>query len=379
MTTKLSLFALLGLLVFGHSDTPSVIWSQPILINDQPVFTDAGTVSHAGGTELRKHWIYGSEYGRMLRLTNGNWLAAYTISRNNGYQRDPKGGLELQVSQSMDNGKSWLPIAVLTDPSRDLDNAQLCQLPNGTVLLACRSVRWQESYRLPVYQSTDNGKTWNIHSTIDTAEGQTGSLGKPDKGIYEPHMAFLADGRLSVMYANEKHVTETPSYSQIISQKISTDLGATWGPEIWVAYQPEHNASRPGMPVWTRMKNGQYMVVYEICGPEKCNVYYKISAEGTQWPVGLGTLIPDQLGGPYLLALKDGRLVVSSNSNHVSISNDAGKSWQRITDAWPKSLWSSLYQPAPNQIIFMNSVERNTGGHNVQIRFGELSVSNKAK
>ncbi|WP_420149460.1 sialidase family protein [Spirosoma sp.] len=372
MITKFSPFVLASLLVLHQADT-TVIWQEPILIDNQPTFADTGGVSHAGGTDLRKHGLYGSEYGRMVRLKNGNWLSAYTISRNNGYRNDPKGGLELQVSESIDNGKTWKNIAILTDSGRDLDNAQLCQLPNGNVLLACRSVRWQESYRLPVYQSTDNGKTWNKRSMIDAAEGTPGSLGKPDKGIYEPHMGFLADGRLSVMYANEKHVTENPSYSQIISQKISTDLGASWGPEIWVAYELGHDASRPGMPVWDRLKDGRYMVVYEICGPEKCNVYYKISADGVQWPVGLGTLIPDQLGGPYLLSMTDGRLVVSSNSSHISVSSDSGKSWQRITDAWPKMLWSSLYEPAPNQIIVMNSVERSGGGHNVQIRFGQLS------
>lgn len=373
MTTKLILLTVVGMTALSLADGPSVRWSQPVVINNQPVFTDAGLVTHAGGTDARKHGIYGSEYGRMLHMANGNWLAAYTISRNNGYQRDSKGGLELQVSQSADNGKTWKPIATLSDAGRDLDNAQLCRLPSGNVLLACRSVRWQESYRLPVYESTDNGHTWKKHSQIDATEGTPGSLGKPDKGIYEPHMALLADGRLSVLYANEKHVTETPSYSQIISQKISTDAGASWGPENWVAYQPEHNASRPGMPVWTRMKNGQYMVVYEICGPEKCNVYYKISPDGSQWPIGLGTAIPDQLGGPYLLSLTDERLVVSSNSSHVSVSDDYGQTWQRIADAWPQSLWASLYQTGPNQIMVMNSVERPVGGHNVQVRKGDLT------
>jgi hypothetical protein len=377
MTSKLPLLLFICLVALRFIDNTSVEWQQPVLINDQPVFTDAGLVSHAGETELRKHGNYGSEYGRMLRLSNGTWLAAYTISRNNGYQRDPKAGLELQVSESRDNGQTWKSISILTDPGRDLDNAQLCQLPNGAVLLACRSVRWQESYRLPVYQSTDLGKTWAKQSTIDAAEGKPGTLGKPDKGIYEPHMAFLADGRLSVMYANEKHVTETPSYSQIISQKISVDQGASWGPEIWVAHETGHNASRPGMPVWARMTNGQYMVVYEICGPEKCMVYYKTSPDGTHWAEGLGTPIPDQLGGPYLLSLTDGRLVVSSNSSHISVSSDHGRSWQRIADAWPKSLWSSLYQPGPNQIIVMNSVERPMGGHNVQIRSGQLSSQTK--
>ena len=379
MPTKLTLLLAAGLLAFSHQDTPAITWSQPVLVHDQPVFTDTGLVTHAGETDPRKSGQYGAEYSRMVRLANGTWLAAYTISRRNGYQRDPNGGLELQVSQSADAGQHWMPIATLTDPRRDLDNAQLCQLANGTVLLACRSVRWQESYRLPVYRSTNSGKTWTILSTIDAAEGIPGSLGKPDKGIYEPHMDLLADGRLSVLYANEKHVTETPSYSQIISQKISADNGASWGPEMWVAHEPGHGNSRPGMPVWDRLKDGRYMVVYEVCGPEKCAVYYKISPDGVAWPIGLGIPIPDQLGGPYLLALTDGRLLVSSNSSHMSVSSDFGQSWQRITGAWPKTLWVSLYQVGLNRVVFMNSVDRPVGGHNIQIRFGQLVASAKPK
>ena len=377
MTTK-SLPCLLlsgSLLALNQGDTPAVTWFEPVLVNNTATFADARLVSHAGGTEGRKHGTYGSEYGRLLRLKNGTWLAAYTISRNNGYRRDTTGGLEIQVSESRDKARTWTPVAILTDPGRDLDNAQLCQLPNGRVLLAGRSVRWQESYRLPVFESLDAGHTWHPKSVIDAAEGTPGSLGKPDKGIYEPQMGLLADGRLSVQYANEKHVTETPSYSQIISQKLSSDGGATWGPEIWVAHQPGHPGSRPGMPVWTRLKTGAYITVYEICGPETCAVYQKISADGVHWPVGFGTPIPDQLGGPYLLAMTDGRLVVSSNSSHVSVSDNEGRSWQRVTDAWPASLWCSLYQPAPNRIRVMNSVGRVDGGHNVQIRDGRLTAT----
>ncbi|MFD2878998.1 hypothetical protein ACFTAO_28255 [Paenibacillus rhizoplanae] len=42
-------------------------------------------------------------------------------------------------------------------------------------------------------------------------------------------MQLLNDGSVAVMYASEKHVTENPSYSQIISQKISTNGGPAGG------------------------------------------------------------------------------------------------------------------------------------------------------
>jgi len=350
----------------------SIRWTDAVLVNDQPVFKDPGSVPEAGGTHPRRHGLYGSQYCRLLKLKDGSWLAGYTISRNSGYKNEPEGGLELQFSRSTDNCQTWEPVSIISDPGRDMDNAQMIELPNGSILLACRSVRWQESYALSVYKSTDKGKNWNKLSIIDQNHGKPGELGKPDKGIYEPHFYLLDDGRLAVMYANEKHVTETPSYSQIISEKISVDGGKTWGDEIWVAHTPGQSASRPGMSVWTKMNNGQYIVVYEVCGPEGCNIYTKTSNDGVNWPVGLGQRIPDQLGGPFILSLKGGGLVVTSNSSQVSISNDYGKTWNKINQAWPKTLWPSLYEIQPNKIGVVNSVPREQGGNNIQIRLGDV-------
>ena len=174
------------------------------------------------------------------------------------------------------------------------------------------------------------------------------------------------------MYANEKHVVERPSYSQIISQRISEDNGQSWGEEIWVAYQAGHGSSRPGMPVWTRMGNGKYIVAYEVCGPEKCNVHYKISKDGYAWPLGLGITIPDQKGGPFITSLTNGNLLVTSNSGNLSVSTDFGSHWKRMANIWPETFWGSLYQTGQNEIAALNSPFRKEGGNNIQIRFGEI-------
>lgn len=349
----------------------SIQWKQKVLVHNQPVFKDPGGVPEAGGTQLRRHGNYGSQYARLLKLKNGVWIAAYTISRNNGYKNDPKGGLELQLAVSKDDCRTWKSISIVSDPGRDLDNAQLIQTNRGEILMACRSVRWQESYVLPVYKSTDQGRTWQRMSIIDETHGKPGELGNPDKGIYEPHLYFLNDGSLAVMYANEKHVTESPSYSQIISEKISKDYGRTWGREIWVAHTPGHSKSRPGMPVWTKMNNGKYIVVYEVCGPEACNIYQKVSDNGVDWTVGLGTKIADQLGGPYILALKSGALVLTSNESQISVSNDFGNTWRTVNPAWSKTLWPSLYEIKDNEIGAVNSAFRPEGGNNIQINLGD--------
>ena len=349
----------------------SINWAQPVLINNMPVFKDAGKVKDAVDF-YRQQGTYGSQYARMVELHNGTWLAGYTISRNNGYSKTPKGDLELQISSSTDHGRHWNSIAIISDPGRDLDNTQMIQLSDGSILLACRSVRWQESYILRVYKSLDMGKSWSRFSVIDSTAGKPGELGHPDKGIYEPHLYVLNNGSLSVMYANEKHVTENPSYSQIISQKISSDNGKTWGKEVWVAYEPGHPLSRPGMPVWTKMKNDKYIVVYEVCGLENCNVYYKTSDDGINWPVGLGQPLPDQKGGPYILSLKNGSLLVTSNSGNISVSDDYGSHWSKTESAWPQTLWGNLYQTGENEIGAINSSRREEGGNNIQIKFGKF-------
>ncbi|MFC6103065.1 sialidase family protein [Olivibacter domesticus] len=364
------LFFLNVLLAFR--DSTVVEWGKRVVIREVAVFKDKGTVVEVGGTVLRSSGKYGAQYGRLLKLKTGEWLAAYTVSLTNGYQRDANGGLELEVAKSADEGRTWQSVGRIKDPGRDLDNAQMIQRKDGAILLACRSVRWQESYKLPVYFSDDQGGNWKLLSEIDRHEGGVGELGNPDQGVYEPHMVFLDDGRIAVMYANEKYAKLNPGYSQIISQKISDDNGSSWGKEIKVVYDDNHRSSRPGMPVWTRMKNGKFMVVYEICGPEKCNIYYKISEDGIQWPKGFGNQIPEQLGGPYLFSLNDGRLLVTSNKSNMSVSNDFGKTWQLINSAWDKTLWPSIYQINEKEVGVVNSVPREIGGNNIQVRFGKI-------
>lgn len=353
------LTVLSGLILTARCFSQDIIWTNTSVVYD---------VQDVPGARSG----YGSEYGRMQELADGSWLAAYTTAEKPSYQQDPRGGLVLRVSRSRDKGKTWTPISLITDEGRDLDNAQMILLKDNSLLLACRSVRWQESYRLQVYKSRDNGVHWAYWSQIDANEGKPGTLGHPDKGIYEPHLYLLGDGRLSVLYANEKHVTDTPAYSQIISQKTSADGGATWDAEQWVAHTPGLPDPRPGMPVWTRMANGVYIAVYEVCGPQKCNVYYKTSPDGEHWPEGIGDSIPGQLGGPFILSCRNGMLVVSSNSSRISVSHDYGKHWQTADPAWPASLWSSIYEISPGKIAVMNSVARPKGGHSIQLRFGRL-------
>jgi hypothetical protein len=256
-------------------------------------------------------------------------------------------------------------------------------LPDGSILMACRSVIWGASFRLPIYKSTNGGVSWTYLSTIDSHENAPNG-----QGVYEPHFYILEDGRLAVMYANEKHSTENPAYSQIISEKISNDLGVTWGPEIFVAWDPAQTGARPGMPVWTKMLDGRYIVAYEVGGTGNYQINYKISNDGVNWLLGLGTPIPDQGGAPYVISLSSGRLCVTSNNGTFSISDNYGASWYSGVRpwgnySWPNIRWSSLYETNAGEIAAVTSHNRvadgnnnniaGSAGSNVQVIFGSLT------
>lgn len=361
------------------SDGTSFSWGSATLINNVPQFTDSGP-------DARNDYPgrYGSQFPRMTELADGSWLIVYTIYDNDGYTYDPSGGTRLQIARSTDDGRTWTVLSTVADPGRDLDNGHIVELDDGTLVMAFRSVIWQQSYRLPVMRSTDGGSTWTASGTIDANEGGSpGSLGNPDRGVYEPFMHVLDDGRIVVMYASEKYALSSPAYAQVISMRTSTDGGATWGAESFPVRDLANSAARPGMPVFTEMANGSYALVYELCGTDGCNAWIKISSDLFDWGTGLGERLVNQFSAPYIISLSDGRLVVTSNTHEISISRDYGASFY-LDDSSPfrhlhldDNLWPAIVQTAPGEIGVVVSAGRPpvfTNGHNIQIKFGTFSA-----
>jgi hypothetical protein len=192
-------------------------------------------------------------------------------------------------------------------------------------------------------------------------------LGK--HGLWEPDFWVLADGWLAVTYSNEKH----EGYSQLISERISTNNGATWGEEIRAVSQPGGGELRPGMSQMARMANGKYILVYEVINVGHGDVHQKISDDGIHWPEGIGTPIPGQHCGPFVAALPDGRVAVSSCENQLSLSPDFGASWQIMKpEPWNlgfKFSWPAIYVVKTNEIGVLVS----SGG--VRLRLGDLPAT----
>lgn len=294
-------------------------------------------------------------WGRMIALTNGNWLCVSTLF--------PSGTKShLAIYRSTDACRTWTLLSKVAEDRRTLDNGELVALPDGAVLLTMRSLVNGVSYRLPVYRSANRGQSWSHLSTVDGSEG-LGSL-----GLWEPDFWVLDDGRLVVTYSNEKH----GGYSQIISERVSTNHGATWSDEIWAVSQPGGGELRPGMSQMTRMGDGRYLLVYEVVGVGNADVYGKTSADGITWPGGLGTPIPCHHCAPFVTSLPDGRLLLTSCENQVSVSEDFAVSWQKITPpAWELGFahtWPAVYGIRTNEVGVL--VVHPT----LKLRFGTLSA-----
>ncbi len=267
---------------------------------------------------------------RLVKMADGSWLGAFVnfISEKR---------YEVKIYKSTDDTRSWTYLSTVSDGDRQVDNPILLQLPNGDVLLAGRNLIPRASYRISLWRSSDGGLTWRGPTTVDRNENPGGREGR---GLWEPFLYTLPDGRLTILYANETHFDQ--GYPQVISQRISNNNGESWGQETWAVSK---SGGRPGMPVAARMTNGKYMLVYEAClMSPNCAVHYKISEDGSRWGNDLGNAIPDQNCGPWIASLTDGRLVVTSCSNKISYSEDFGATWKDSEAAFPSGAWPAIYE-----------------------------------
>jgi hypothetical protein len=124
------------------------------------------------------------------------------------------------------------------------------------------------------------------------------------------------------------------------------------------------------MGVPARMSDGRFILVYEIVEIGNADVYYKISKDGAHWPGGLGTAMKGQHAAPFVVALHDGTLVVTSCSHQISVSKDMGQTWQSTESAWNmpfKLVWPALYEIRTNCVIAVISNPQ------TKLRFGSFN------
>lgn len=262
----------------------------------------------AVGTPLTK----GTGYPSLVRLhhqanpaKNGPMLMVF--------EQNGLAGIPLYISN--DEGDHWQLQQNVVDQKKHHDTLhwQLRWQPNltemprasgplkaGTLLLAANATGDTAKGRLvaedlQLYASTDQGHHWRYRGSIVAGGGNPSD--KDNKGVWEPNVHILDDGRMVAYYSSEQHKAE--GYNQLLAHKLSSDGGRTWGAEHVDVAIPG-GVQRPGMAVVTRLPDGRYAMTYEnIDGPDNGQVFIKFSRDGLDFgdPHDHGTPVLTMAGG----------------------------------------------------------------------------------
>ncbi len=295
-----------------------------------------------------------TSWARMAQLSDGSWLAAYMFATTPN---------RIRVQRSFDSMRTWQFITDVVEDGRDLDNPELLVMPNGIVELAIRSVIVGQSYWIETYQSLDNGNSFQYQSQVDWDHHVA--------GVFEPYLYLLPNGQLAVFYTNDTHEQDTPSYSQVLSEKVSGDGGFTWGPEIYAIGQP--GASRPGEANIVPLPDGELAMFFEMCGTENCLGHVSYSSDGMSWS-GEGPIIPYTFQDIQAVEMTNGLIVATSNLHEVVVSADYTNSWiDTKQTVFTYGSWPGVYQTGPNEfaIVMTGAGEQNQVGE--YIRFGTIT------
>ncbi|GHU20258.1 hypothetical protein FACS1894163_13280 [Spirochaetia bacterium] len=313
----------------------------------------------------------GAWYPRMIVLSNGEWICGFDTNEDGG-----NGVIKVVISG--DEGASWSQgILAASENGASLANAQLAQRKDGQIWLAYRVVlRRGEATDtiLRISSSDDNGRTWQILPNGDIALASSEQF----KGVWEPHMGYIGN-TFVVMYANDDLAVVDHGGQQMLYMKKWEETG--WSKEPIVVANGKESNSRDGMPVWSRMKDGRYIVVFEATDENvryPFVIKYKISRNGLDWNVPRHSLyLPEkrmkQGGAPYVITLSDGRLAASLQSDDdkarygveactdkIYIADPKAASWQYLCDPFPtgdgtQAVWNSLAPLSDGSFIALSS------------------------
>lgn len=285
-----------------------------------------------------------SMYARVRQLADGELIAAMT-----GFA----GGNHIDVYASADGGVSFRRVSQITDPefATGLCCGSIFQLPRAIGALPAGTLLWAGSVgqdagtnrrmKIKVYRSGDNGRTWSFSSSI--ASPNAG-------GVWEPEFSIASDGALVMMYSDE---TDQAVHGQKLVRVRSYD-GVSWIDRSDMIASAVR-ADRPGMAVVSRRANGSRVMTYELCGPARCTVFYKTSADGWDWgdarQVGTAIRLPDGRyfeHAPYSTVLPGGALLVVGqvlmNADGTTAAGN-GTTIFRSQSGDPAGPWTTIQAP----------------------------------
>lgn len=276
---------------------------------------------------------------------------------------NPSTNVPYVIKKSTNDGASWETIATVEDGNSGGNHpwtvkwtpaivelpAAVNGRPAGTLIMAAAVHSTDYRTEIQSWYSTNGGVSWTWDGVIvASAQGNSND----GKGVWEPWLFIGGSGQLVMQFADDDH-----TLPQVVAQYVSTDGGDSWGSQTDIVAQSGY---RPGMPATTKVGDGTYRMVYEVCDggteptPPTCPVHTKTSADGVTWPSGLGTVVQSYDGryaggGPNIAYLpgqgSQGQLVVSSHAIRLLpgptimdeeekqtffVSYDNGTTWNRM-------------------------------------------------
>lgn len=241
--------------------------------------------------------LAGGLYPRAILASNGYIYASLVTTQPNGVF----GG---SIFESTDDGLTFTRVGGIDDPILNTGNCcatlyelprALGELPAGTLLWATSVGQQSDTNYMSIvmWASTDHGRTWTRQSTIVTATVPR-RCGNTSCGLWEPELSMLDDGTLVCHFSDET----SAAHSQYLAVRRTTN-GVDWSASS-ATVAPSNEAARPGMATVRRMPNGTFVMAYEVCGTDACNVHVRHSADGWSWgnPNDLGA-IPRTVDGRF--------------------------------------------------------------------------------
>lgn len=324
---------------------------------------------------------------------NGTYIASYAVGDSGLTGKVTS----LRTERSTDGGKTWTAtgrayegfdktIEASWNPHLFELPCQVGDMPEGTLLLAGISIDAGQKKKTAVniWRSYDLGDSWEHYVVIDT-----GGVGDTTGGLYEPYLMY-ENGKLYCFYSDE---TDKANHSQKLVFKTSVD-GVNWSEKVDMVALDDQT-ERPGMAVVTKMGNGKYFAVYEVCNTAEgtgAPIYFKITDNLDDWdPTDKGTRLrtTDDSGygsAPWCawspIGGECGMLIISTcygtDENDLVVSFDYGKTFIRMENPLPYEdggYSASLFFSADGKtLLYSNTVELEAGSEKSRIAFVALEL-----
>ncbi|RVX39056.1 ricin-type beta-trefoil lectin protein [Nonomuraea polychroma] len=214
-----------------------------------------------------------ASYPRAIRLDhdgspNETMLATFA-------RRNHNAPTSLPIYRSTDGGRTWSanPISTITShtPGWDLEAPVLYEVPrtanglNQGDLLAAGTAWDVGDYTA---QKVEVFKSTDHGATWTYLSNCTQTSGQPNSwghGIWEPWFLLAPNNTLACFISDERPAN-TPTNNQVIGHYTSSDGGRSWSATLTqdVAF-PADNLARPGMSIVTGLPNGSFLMAYEMC------------------------------------------------------------------------------------------------------------------